>query len=109
VIDISKQFVGKINGMLGYFFKNQSGKIRNMNGKRSSSFPTDVFRTAPNLRRNILSMDIELFIVRMPQVFKLLIILRLDSPNFLRTILIGGDSGVCWDIFLKTSQGRLET
>jgi hypothetical protein len=35
--------------MLGYLFKNQSGKIRNMNGKRSSSFPTDVSRTAPNL------------------------------------------------------------
>jgi hypothetical protein len=35
--------------MLGYFFKNQSGKIRNMNGKRSSSFPTDVCRIAPNL------------------------------------------------------------
>jgi hypothetical protein len=38
--------------------------------------------------RNILSMDIELFIVRMPQAFKCLIILRQDSPNFPRTILI---------------------
>jgi hypothetical protein len=34
--------------------------------------------------RNTLSMDIELFIVRIPQAFKFLIFLRLDSPNFLR-------------------------
>jgi hypothetical protein len=34
--------------MLGNFFKSQSGKIRIMNGKRSSSFPTDVCRTAPD-------------------------------------------------------------
>jgi hypothetical protein len=38
--------------------------------------------------RNIIIMDIELFIVRMPQAFKCLIILRQDSSNFLRTILI---------------------
>jgi hypothetical protein len=42
-------FTCRFRCMLGYFFKNQSGKIRNMNGKRSSSFPTDVCRTAPNL------------------------------------------------------------
>jgi hypothetical protein len=97
MLDYLKQFLYKF--MLGYFFKNQSGKIRNMNGKRSSSFPTYVCRTAPNLtpwslRKNktvlfkVVSLLISSKIFKYIASFKCLIILRQDSPNFLRTILI---------------------
>jgi hypothetical protein len=85
--------------ILGYFFKNQSGKIRNMNGKRSASFPTDVCRTAPNLTPWSLRKNKTIHVSNLPWlVFKKISQYTPESRRWQHRLIFIKLCWICWTL-----------